>query len=65
MTTSHSDDTAIPARWEQRGRPPIPIVFNERGPVWKTIVDLAVYFAIPQHADGRQRAMDWVVAQER
>jgi hypothetical protein len=61
MTTPHSDDPAILARWEQLGRPPIPIAFNERGLVWKTIVALAVYFAIPQDAAEWQRAMDWVL----
>ncbi len=63
MTESHPDDTAILARWEQLGRPPIPIAFNERGLVWKTIVDLAVYLAIPQDAEERQRAVDWVLEQ--
>jgi hypothetical protein len=50
VLTTHPDDTAILARWEQLGRPPIPIAFNERGLVWQTIMDLAVYLSIPQDA---------------
>lgn len=57
-------DPAILARWERLGRPPIPIAFNERGLVWKTSVDLAVYFSILQDAAERQRAVDWVLEQE-
>jgi hypothetical protein len=61
--TTHPDDAPILARWEQLGRPPIPVAFNERGLVWKTIVDLAIYFAIPQDAEERQRAVDWMLEQ--
>jgi hypothetical protein len=61
MTAPHPDDTAIRARWEQLGRPPIPIAFNDRGVVWKPIVDLAVYLSIPQDAQERQRAVAWVL----
>ncbi len=46
--TTYPNDASILARWEQLGRLPIPIAFNDRGLVWKTIVDLAVYFAIPR-----------------
>lgn len=63
MTTPHPDDANILARWEQLGRPPIPIAFNERGLVWKTIMDLAVYLSVPQDAAERQRAVDWVLEQ--
>jgi hypothetical protein len=62
--TTYPNDASILARWEQLGRPPIPIAFNERGLVWKTIMDLAVYFAIPQDAGERQQAIAWVLAQE-
>jgi hypothetical protein len=43
--------------------PPIPVAFNERGLVWKTIMDLAVYLSIPQDAAEWQRALDWVLQQ--
>jgi hypothetical protein len=62
--TTHPDATIL-ARWEQLGRPPIPIAFNDRGLVWKTIVDLAVYLAIPQDAEERRRAVAWVVGEQR
>lgn len=64
MTRPHPDDTAILARWQQLGRPPIPIACNERGLIWKTIVDLAVYLSIPQDVAERQRAVDWVLEQD-
>lgn len=63
VLTTHPAAAAILARWEQLGRPLIPIAMNERGLVWKTIVGLAVYFAIPQDAAERQRAVDWVLEQ--
>jgi hypothetical protein len=58
MTTNDADDTTILARWEPLGRPVIPIATNERGLVWKPIVDLGVYLAMPQDVEERQRAMD-------
>jgi hypothetical protein len=60
MTNSSPNDASILARWEQLGRPLIPIAVNERGVVWKTIVDLAVYLSIPQDPVERQRAVAWV-----
>jgi hypothetical protein len=59
---AHPDDATILARWEQLGRPPIPIAFNDRGLVWKTIADLAIYRSIPQDPAERQRASAWVLA---
>jgi hypothetical protein len=64
MTTTDADDITILARWEQLGRPPIPVAFNERGVVWKTIIDLGVYLAMPQDPEERQQAVDWVLGQE-
>lgn len=60
---THPDDASTLARWEQFDRPPIPIASNERGLVWKTIVDLAVHLSIPGDAEERQRAVAWVLAQ--
>ncbi len=61
--SAHPDAAASLARWEALGRPPIPIAFNERGLVWKTIVDLAICLSIPQIPDERQRAVAWVLTQ--
>ena len=65
MTPTHPDDDAVVvARWEQLGRPPIPVAFDERGQVWKTITNLVIYLGNPQDAEERRRAVDWVLAHE-
>ena len=62
--TPYPDDAATIARWVQLGRPPIPVAFNERGQVWKTITDLVVYLGNPQDAAERRRAVEWVLAHD-
>jgi hypothetical protein len=57
LIPTHPDDATTLARWEPRGQSPIPIAPNERGLVWKTIVDLEVHIAIPQDQVGRERAL--------
>ena len=61
MTPDHSADAAALARWVQLGRPPIPIAFDERGQVWKTITNLVIYLGNPQDAAERRRAVAWVL----
>ena len=63
MIPSHPDDAAVLARWVQLGRPPIPVAYNERGQVWKTVTNLVVYLGNPQDAEERRRAVEWVLAQ--
>jgi hypothetical protein len=55
VPSSHPDDTTILARWEQVGRPPIPIAFNDWEVVWKPIADMAIDLAIPQDPAERPR----------
>ena len=65
MTPDHAaGDAAVLARWVQLGRPPIPVAFNERGQVWKTLTHLVVYLGNPQDAAERRRAVAWVFAHD-
>ncbi len=61
MATPQPDDPAILARWEQLGRPPIPIAFNERGRASETITNLVEYLSNPQDTDERRRVVAWVL----
>jgi hypothetical protein len=64
LIPDHANDDAVLARWVRMGRPPIPIAFTERGPVWKTITNLVIYLGNPQDAGERRRAVEWVLVHE-
>ena len=63
MSTAHPDDIAVLSRWEQLGRPPIPVAFNEQGLVRKIVTDLTVFLSMLQDAEERRQAVDWVLKQ--
>ena len=62
MAALPADIAAVIQAWERLGRPPIPIAVNERGAVYKTIVDLAAFLRTtePSTAAERAAAIAWV-----